>query len=57
MKLIVKYHEDGAVGHVNIPADRMEISDGILYAYCADRLAGVFDLGSIDMAYLSGGAV
>lgn len=57
MKLIVKYHEDGAAGHVNIPADRMEISDGILYAYCADRLAGVFDLGSIDMAYLSGGAI
>ena len=50
MKLIVKYHEDGVAGHVNIHADRMEISDGILYAYCAD-------LGSIDMAYLSGGAL
>ena len=57
MRLIVKYREDGAVGHVNIPADRMEVSDGIVYAYCAGQLAGVFDLGSIDMAYLSGGSI
>lgn len=56
MKLIVKYREDGITNYVNIHADRMDIADGIVYAYASDKLVGVFDLGAVDMAYLSGGA-
>lgn len=54
MRLIVKYREDGTANYVNIHADRMDVADGIVYAYASDKLVGVFDLGAVDMAYLSG---
>ena len=52
MRLIVYYKPDS---HVNIAADRMAEDDGIVRAYRGEQLVGVFDLGVIDMIYLSGG--
>ena len=52
MKVVVKYSK---TEYVNIPADRMEEKDGMVFVYCGEKLKGVFDLSSIDMIYLSGG--
>lgn len=51
MKLIVYVH--GIDSFVNICADRVEKDDVFLYAYNGDKLVGMFDVGSIMVAYLS----
>lgn len=41
--------------YVNTPASRMEDHDGIVYVYDNENnLVGAFDIGTIDMIYLSG---
>ena len=42
--------------HINIPADYLEENEGIVRAYLQGHLVGVFDLGVVDVLYLSGGS-
>lgn len=39
--------------HVNIPADRLTETEGIVYVWRGEKLVGAFDLGAIDSIYLS----
>ena len=52
VRLIVKYHEDKPY-HANVACDLIEREDGMVFAYNGDALVGVFDLGIVDMMYLS----
>jgi len=54
MRLVVKYHDENPQ-FINITADRIDEHDGIIWAYRGDELVGVFYVGAVDMAYLSGG--
>lgn len=40
-------------GFVNIPADRMEREEDVIFVYNGDELMGMFSLGSLDHIYLS----
>ncbi len=40
-------------GYVNIPADRLEREDDVVFVYDGDKLTGMFSLGSITCIYLS----
>ena len=51
MRLLVYVH--GVDGYVNICADRIEKDENFLFAYCENNLVGMFDLGTIMVAYLS----
>ena len=48
-RLVVRWKDQFA----NIPAERIEERDGMIYAYDEKGLVGVFDLGTIDLIYLS----
>lgn len=39
--------------YANIAAERIEEKDGMIFAYNDKGLGGVFDLGVIDLIYLS----
>lgn len=52
-KLVVKYREDGNKRYVNIKCDRVQERDGMILAWVGDGLVGAFDLGAIDIAYIS----
>lgn len=52
MKKLIVYL-NGSDGFVNIAADRIEVDSPFLFAYKCDALVGIFDLGTITMAYLS----
>ena len=52
-KLIVKYREGDSPNYVNIPAETIVEANGFVCAYIGDSLVGVFDLGVVDMVYLS----
>lgn len=52
-RLIVKHKENGGLAHGNIPADRIAEKEGFIFAYNGDELVGVFDLGLIEVAYIS----
>lgn len=38
---------------VNIPGDRMENSEGIIYAFSGANLIGAFDMGFVDCIYIT----
>lgn len=48
-KLVVRTKE----WYCNIPADYLEENEGMVRAYLNGNLVGVFDLGVIDVIYLS----
>ena len=50
-KCVVRFKDD----YVNIPADRIEEHNGMVFVFDGEMLVGVFDLGAVDMVYLSGG--
>ena len=50
-RLVVRWNDQ----FVNINAARIEERDGMVYAFDNAGLVGVFDLGAVDMIYLSGG--
>ena len=49
MKLVVRYKDN----FVNIAATSMQEREGIVFAYNGDCLVGAFDLGYVDMIWLS----
>lgn len=57
-RIVVKYKEDGKTSYANINAGRLVEREHMLFAYSGDELIGVFDLGVVDIAYISteGGA-
>lgn len=40
-------------GYQNIPADRLEREDAIIFAYNGDRLVAMFDIGCLESIWLS----
>lgn len=48
-KVIVLYEK----GFINIPANRIEERDGIVFAYKDTDFVGAFDLGTVNIVYLS----
>lgn len=50
-KCVVRFNGD----YVNIKADRIEEHNGMVFVFDGELLVGVFDLGAVDMVYLSGG--
>ena len=50
-RLIVLFGKESK--YINMPADRIEEREGFIYAYCGSELIGVFDIGSIDMIYVT----
>jgi hypothetical protein len=52
-KLIVIYREGDAPSYVNINADSIINKDGFMFAYAGHELVGAFDMGVVDMVYLS----
>ena len=53
MRLVVKYHDEKPQ-YINVAADRIEEANGFIVAYKGEKMVGVFYLGAVDMAYLSG---
>ena len=53
MRLVVKYHTEKPE-FINVAADKMDEHDGIIWAYRDEKLVGIFYVGAVDMAYLSG---
>lgn len=49
MRMVAK-HKDG---FCNLPADSLTERDGMVFVHNGDKLVGVYDLGVIDMIYLS----
>lgn len=49
MKLIIWKDGNRSV----IPADRLEREESVMFAYRNDKCIGMFDLGGLDMIYLS----
>lgn len=54
MRLVAKYIEGDEIRFVNILAESIIEKDGYLFAYCGEKLVGVFDIGLVVAAYLSG---
>ena len=52
-RCIVRSKED----YVNIAADELREENGMVYVTKGGALVGVFDLGTVDYVYLSGGRV
>lgn len=52
MKKLIVYINN-TEGFVNIVADRIAVESPFLYAFNGDALVGIFDIGTITMAYLS----
>lgn len=38
---------------VNVPGDRLEEKEGIIYAFSDDKLIGTFDIGFTDCIYIT----
>lgn len=39
--------------YCNIPIMRIERDGSVVYAYLGDKFAGMFDLGSVDVLYIT----
>ena len=50
-RLIVKWRD----GHCNIPVTHIQRVGDVVEAYRGDDFIGMFDLGSVDMLYISEG--
>lgn len=48
-RLVVRWGEE----FVNIQATRIEENNGMIFAFAENNLVGVFDLGAVNMIYLS----
>lgn len=52
-RAIIKFIGGGDYDHCNLIADSMEWTDEYLFLYSGKKLVGVFDVGVIQLAYLS----
>ena len=50
MKIVVYYKN----GYVNLTGTHIEREENVIFAYNGDELIGFFDLGVVDMCYVSG---